>query len=155
MKLQQLIYKVEELKALVSLYEQTQQGLAQGTMLLETLESDTDEETRAKVTDTVATLQSRHTSVEKLLLERTGTYDIDAAVDAIHAHIARLQQFQQLRGEQLQLRTQLDLELAMGMVQPETRQAAEDGLQALQNRLETLVRQGYDAMPASRILTLS
>lgn len=155
MKLQQLIFKVEELKAIASMYEQTQQGLAQAQVLITSVDADTDADTRAKVEESLATLTSRFQSLERLFLERTGCADVDAAVEYVQAHIARLQHFQQVRSEQLQLRTQLDLELAMGALPPETRQGAEDSLQNLQLRLETLVRQGHEALPSSRILTLS
>jgi len=155
MKLQQLIYKVEELKALLSLYEQTQQGLAQASMLQTSLEPDTDADTLLKVEQTVNSLQTRCDTVQRLLLERTCTADEDAAVDVVQSHIMRLQQYQQLRAEQLQLRIQLDLELAMGVVPAETRKAAEDSLHGLQQRMETLVSQGHAAFPGQRILTLT
>jgi hypothetical protein len=153
MKLQQLIFKVEELKALVSLFEQMQQGYAQATMLRETMEGSSEEE-RAAVDEKLDDLKRRFEKVQLLLMEKTGGASEDDAVEKVQEHIARLQQFQQVRGEQLQLRTQLDLELAMGDVPLETRQQVENTLQSMQARLETLVRLGEQAFPGTRLITL-
>lgn len=154
MTLQELIYKVEELKALSSLYEQTQQSLAQARMLQESLETDADAETVTKVTETVMLLSNRRLKLEHLWLEKTGANDLEAAVTGLEAHIARLQQHQQLRAEQLSLATQLQLELALGTVDTDTRQAVEERLQNMKLRQDTLVRQGEAALPKSRIVTL-
>jgi len=154
MKLQQLVYKVEELKALVSLYEQTQQGLAQAAMIKETISGEGDAEQIKKFEDTVAQMTSRLAAVETMLTQRTGAGLVDDALDRVQEHIARLQQYQQTRGEQLQLRTQLDLELALGPVAVETRQQAENSLQAMQARLEMLIKQGHDAFPRPALVTL-
>lgn len=154
MKLQQLVYKVEELKSLVSVFEQTQQGLAQAKAIQDTIVNEADEEQKTKIADTVAQMTARLAAVEKLLVERTSASDVDDAVDRVQAHIARLQQYQQTRGEQLQLRTQLDLELAIGQVPAETRQQAESSLEAMQLRMEMLVKQGHDAFPRPVLVTL-
>lgn len=153
MKLQQLIFKVEELKALVTLYEQMQQGYAQATVLRESMTDASDEE-RAAVDEKLDQLKRRYEQVQRLLMDKVGASSEDEAVDKVQEHIARLQHFQQIRGEQLQLRTQLDLELAMGDVPVETRQNAENTLQGYQARMETLVRQGEQALPGIRLVTL-
>lgn len=155
MKLQHLISKVEELKAVVGLYEQVQQALGQGVALQASLEPDVDAEQRKTVDDTVASVESRMATITTLLCERTGAADIDEAVERVQHHIARLQQHQQIRSDQLQLRTQLDLELAMGGLEAEVRQQAENKIQAMQARLEMLVRQGEQALRGPSLITLS
>jgi hypothetical protein len=154
MKLQQLIYKVEELRALTDTYEQTQKALAQGTALQATMGDESTEEDKATVNGKIDQLRTRMATVTKLLLERAGGSTEDEAVERVQQHVARLQQYQHIRGEQLQLRTQLDLELAMGDVPLETRQQAESTLQSMQARLETLVLQSEDAFPGPRLVTL-
>lgn len=99
-------------------------------------------------------LSNRRLKLEHLWLEKTGANDLEAAVTGLEAHIARLQQHQQLRAEQLSLATQLQLELALGTVDTDTRQAVEERLQNMKLRQDTLVRQGEAALPKSRIVTL-
>jgi hypothetical protein len=154
MRLQQLIYKVEELKALSNMYEQAQQALAQGAALQATMGDESTVEDKATVTEKLEQLRVRLVNITKLLMERTGGADEDGAIEKIHQHMVRLQQYQQIRGEQLQLRTQLDLELALGEVPMETRQQAESTLQSMQTRLEMLVQQGEQALPGPRLVTL-
>lgn len=154
MRLQQLIYKVEELKALSNMYDQAQQALAQGAALQATMGDESTAEDKATVTEKLEQLRARMANITKLLMERTGGADEDAAIEKIHQHMVRLQQYQQIRGEQLQLRTQLDLELALGDVPMETRQQAESTLQSMQSRLEMLVQQGEQALPGPRLVTL-
>lgn len=154
MKLQQLVYKIEELKALVNLYEQMQQGYAQATVLRESM-TDESEEQLAEVDQKLTEMNHRFGKVASLMMDKTGGTDVDDAVERVQAHITRLQQIQQIRGEQLQLRTQLDLELALGDVAIETRQQAENALQGMQVRMEKLVQQGEQALPGPRLVTLT
>lgn len=155
MRLQQLIYKVEELKALSNMYDQSQQALAQGAAIQATMGDESTPEDKTTVNEKLEQLRVRMINVAKLLMERTGTTDEDGAVEKIQEHLARLQHYQQIRGEQLQLRTQLDLELAMGDVAPETRQQAESTLQSMQTRLDMLVQMGEQAIPGPRLVSLS
>lgn len=155
MRLQQLIYKVEELKALSNLYDQATQALAQGATLQAAMGEESSAEDKAAVTEKLEQLSARVGNITKLLMERTGASDEDGAIEKIQEHMARLQHYQQIRGEQLQLRTQLDVELAMGEVAPETRQQAEATLQSMQSRLEMLVQQGEQAIPGPRLISLA
>jgi len=155
MKLQAVLFKVEELKALVSYYESTQESLAQGTTLLEQMKLDANAaDSLAEVESKVAQLRLRGATIAQMLKERTGARDDERAFEIVQEHIARLQRYQTLRGEQLQLRTQLELELAIGEVSQETRRKAEDTLDGLQKRMDTLLQQCEGANLAPRILTL-
>lgn len=155
MKLQHYVYKIEELKALVALFEQTQQELARGTAVLDALGSEADAEELKKMEDTLATLRVRLNAVGGLLTDRTGTSDVDAAIDNVQAHMGRLAQYQQLRGEQVQLRTQLDLEMAIGEVEKDVRKNVEGQLTAMQQRMETLVQMGETSLVGPRLVTLA
>jgi hypothetical protein len=154
MNLQHLIHKIEELKALHALYEQSSQGLASASALQLSLGPDASEDDQIKIEETVSALTGRRDGAVTLLLERTGGRDIDEAVSKIEEHLARLQHHQQIRNDQVVLRTKLDLELAVGTVPAETRQEVENNLQGMQLRLETLVRQGSDALAGPRLITL-
>lgn len=154
MKLQQLIYKVEELRALVSMYEQSQKALAQAVAVKDTMGDEADAEQQQSVHDAVANLEARLARAGELLVSRTSAADVDMAVERVQEHISRLQQYQEVRGEQLQLRTQLDLEMELGGLTPEVRQQAESTLQTLQTRLDALVKQGHDALPGPRLITV-
>jgi hypothetical protein len=153
MKIQQLIHKVEELKALVNLYEQVAQGLAQAHAIMSSVPSS-DEQDESLVSK-VSEIETRYAHVRDLLIARTGAADESDAIEKVQEHMARLNHYQELRAEQLQLRTQLDLELVMGAVDPETRQQVENKLQSIQARLETLVRQGSDVLARPRLISLT
>jgi hypothetical protein len=153
MKLQNVVFKVEELKALAALYQKAQQTYAQGSMLLESIPAD--EEIRGESAEKVEELRRRYEAASQLLLERTGAADIDQAFERVQEQLARLQKFDEIRNEQLNLRTALDLELAMGPVDMEARLEAEQTLQGYQHRLEKLVHMAEQALPSSRVLLLS
>jgi hypothetical protein len=153
MKLQNIVFKVEELKALASLYQKAQQTYAQGRMLLESIPESEEgwDESAQKVEE----LKRRYEAASALMMERTGAQDIDQAFEKVQEHLARLEKFDEIRNEQLKLRTALDLELAMGPVNTEARLEAEQTLQGYQNRLEKLVHMSEQALPGSRVLLLS
>jgi len=154
MKLQQLVYVVEELKAVVNLYEQTQKVAAQTVVLADYLPEDADDDQRESVVASVMKVQERLAAMERALLQRTGALDVDQAVERVQEHIARLNHFQELRGNQLQLQTHYDLEMAVGDVPMETRQQALTSLADMQTRLETLVSQGLAALVVPKIVLL-
>jgi hypothetical protein len=155
MKMQQLVHKIEELKALVGIYEQVAQGLAQANMVVASMDETTAEDQREAVMTKLAEIESRYTNLRKFLLERTGAEDEDAAIHKVQEHLARLSLYQDIRSQQLELRIQLDLELAMGAVDAETRQQVETKLQGMQTRLDTVVRQGADALAGPRLISLA
>lgn len=152
MKVQQLIARVEEIKALADYYQNMQQTLAQAGALSDTLDETTTDEERQEVATTVSKLQARLEKVGTLLTERSAASSPEQAQEKLEEHVARLQQYQSIRQEELQLRTQLDLELAMGGVPDETRRQAEAQLSGMQQRKEILVQQGMTALGATRLL---
>lgn len=156
MKLQQLVFRVEELKALTTIFEQNLQAFAQATALEATLPAaEVDEETRKRVDDSLQTLRTRHDMIIAMLQERTGTDDVDAATQRVEEHVARLQQFFKIRGEQLQLRAQLETELAIGAVTQEARHEVEGMLAAMQTQLEAIVQLGEQALRGPKLISLA
>jgi chromosome segregation ATPase len=157
MRLQQYIARVEELKALVDLYEQMSGKYAQVSAYQASTAANPDvtEEQRTQLAASVTQLGTQRAALETLLTERTGASDIDTAIERFHAHLARLETYSNIRREQLQMRTSLDLELHLGTVPPETRQQAETSLDDMQTRLDGLLVLAEKSLPAPRVVLLS
>lgn len=157
MKLQTLLFKLEELKALAELYERTMVNFAKGSAMVATARAvgdDQDEKELIKMDIALAGLQKRADAVTRLLCEAAGEADVETAVERLTEHQARLEQINRLRSEQAMLRVTLDLELAMDAVSREQRQEAESAIQAIQQRVETLVARGTQALPGPKLITL-
>ena len=155
MKLQQYISKVEELRATVGLYEELRGRVAQLVALesMSALEELTDEQ-HIQLEATGRQLRHRLDAATKLLCDKVGVADIDAAVERIEEVQARVEQIHQLRREQVNLRATLDLELTLGQVSIEQRQQAEEALVTMQRRMETALTRAEAVLPSNRLITL-
>lgn len=156
MKLQQFISKVEELRATVGLFEELRGRVAQLNALetMSSLEELTDEQ-RTQLDDTGRMLRTRFEAATKLICEKVGVADIDAAIDRIDEIQARVEQIHQIRREQVNLRATLDLEMAMGQVTLEQRQQAEAALANQQQRMEAGLARAETLLPSSRLISLA
>jgi chromosome segregation ATPase len=154
MKLQSLVFKVEELKALIVVYENGVKTLAQANALRDTLIEETNDSEREAIESSIGQFTARMSAVENLLMSRTRTTSLDDAIAKVEEHIARLQQVAELRTEQVQLQTQLDLELAVGEVSTDVRRQVDAKLSDLRTRLETLVSIGHQALGSAQVITL-
>lgn len=153
MKLQQFISKVEELRALVNLYEELRGRVAQVSAYEVLTDSEQmDEEQKAQFVATASQLRERHDASVRLLTERFGVSDIDAAVERMDEIQARVEQIHATRREHVNLRATLDLELALGQVTAEQRQQAESALGQMIQRMEMGLARAEQLLPSARIV---
>lgn len=156
MNVQKLLFKVEEVKALAELYEQTATAQAKGTAMVDAFRAtpDHDAEELAKMEESLGMLAERTATLEKLLCTAMGVSTVDEAADKLHQHIARVEQFHRFRSEQCNLKVALELELALETITPEQRREAEAAIGMIQQRLEVLTLQGNQAFPGPKLITV-
>lgn len=156
MNVQKLLFKVEEMKALAELYEQTASARAKGSAMVQAFRSDPEHapEDLAQMEESMALLGQRVEILEQLLCAAVGAEDVDAAAEKLHQHTARVEQFHRLRSEQANLKVALELEIAMGTISAEQRREAEHAVGSIQQRLEVLTMQGTQSFPGPKLITV-
>lgn len=156
MNIQKLLFKVEELKALAELYEQTATARAKGTAMVEAFKATPEHapEELTMMEEQLGHLGQRVETLEKLLCTAIGAADVEEAAEKLHQHIARVDQFHRLRSELANLKVSLELEIALGTISTEQRREAEAAAGMIQQRLEVLTLQGNQAFPGPKLITV-
>jgi hypothetical protein len=154
MNWQDYTFKIEELKAVVGLYQQAQQNMAQGQVLVDSARADESLDASAKeeMLQHEQQLRAGLSASENMLLQRTKSADVGAAILSVQEHVARSQHFDQLRGEQLRLQIAVELAKELGTATEEQLMEAEAKLGALQVQMDTLLRMAKVHLPSMLVI---